>query len=107
MSVCMSGMPRVYLTVGGGFLRCRSLMEAIQSVILLGCTCVRQGSKQEAKEARTCWLAFSTLLTATGCILLWHNVTETRKEVEGDAEPLLEHSAELQVENCGRVTRTR
>lgn len=36
MRVWMSGMPRVYLTLGGGFLRWRSLIEAIQSVIFFG-----------------------------------------------------------------------
>lgn len=29
-------MPRVYLTLGGGFLRWRSLIDAIQSVIFFG-----------------------------------------------------------------------
>jgi hypothetical protein len=62
MRVCISGIPRVYLTFGGGFLRWRSLIDAIQSVIFFG-----WGKRQSSETACDIKEAMESVLAG------WHS----------------------------------
>jgi hypothetical protein len=84
-------------------------MEAIQSMIFFGWKRRQkqpsEGNRNRFKEGRrTCWLAFSTLLTATGCMLL-RRVSE-KVESERECRSALT-SASKRCEAAGQALRNK